>query len=68
MYGNLPFSVHLKFIAERKIDFCVFFVASVVHIVCMLGPVKVLNLRFNIWDLTIYNDFYLTNRNGSLVL
>lgn len=32
----------------------------------MLGPVEVLNLKFNIWDLTMYNEFYLTNHNGSL--
>lgn len=34
----------------------------------MLGPVYVLNLKFNILDLTVYNYFYLTNQNGSLDL
>lgn len=53
---------------EMILQFLFFSVASVVHIyiVFMLSPVEVLNLKFNIWDLTMYNEFYLTNRNGSL--
>lgn len=31
----------------------------------MLAPGDVLNLKFNIWDSTMY-EFYLTNHNGSL--
>lgn len=52
---------------EEKNDF-VFSLLPQLYIVCMLGPVEVLNLKFNIWDLTMYNEFYLTNHNGSLYM
>lgn len=70
MFGALPLSVHLKFIAERNWFLCFCFVAWVVHIVCMLGPVEVLKLRmwfmFNeLWKIIVAHFWWLKYRYWS---